>query len=224
MWCQNNGGANHKVTLNGLLKLKLLQKYFLISHSTSNEIRWRCKQKLNVKIETYHITLSKITRSVYPKCKTPNLDHCTVIFHEIFWWLIRLLRNWECKQRTAKVINLRQKIAKIKRFFFNLNHNKKKDYKMSVCVHACNHKRNSWCTIWCKEAKKSLLFWKLKRNWPRYSKRYIKRTAGIASKQRKISEFLVPLEYWISHGFWPLFAFSHVTQDFRQLQKNPNHG
>ena len=90
---------------------------------------------------------------------------------------------------------------------------------MSVCVHACNHKRNSWCTIWCKEAKKSLLFWKLKRNWPRYSKRYIKRTAGIASKQRKNSEFLVPLEYWISHGFWPLFAFSHVTQDFRQLQK-----
>ena len=120
MWCQNNGGANHKVTLNGLLKLKLLQKYFLISHSTSNEIRWRCKQKLNVKIETYHITLSKITRSVYPKCTTPNLDHCTVIFHEIFWWLIRLLRNWECKQRTTKIIDFRRIIAKIKRFFFSI--------------------------------------------------------------------------------------------------------
>ena len=43
------------------------------------------------------------------------------------------------------------------------------------------------------------------------------------TKKRRISESLqCHLESRISHGFWPLFAYSHVTQDFR-LQKNPNH-
>lgn len=51
---------------------------------------------------------------------------------------------------------------------------RKKDYKMSVCVHACNHKRNFWCTIWCKKPRNLYFFWKLKRNWPRFSKRYKK--------------------------------------------------
>ena len=51
--CQNNGGFNHAVTLNGLCKT--LRFYFLISHLASNEIRWRL-QKIECQNWTYQIT------------------------------------------------------------------------------------------------------------------------------------------------------------------------